>query len=194
MCCSNHQPSRKQNSTPKPILKIGLGIASSLILLGAGYGYWSNLKTTNAQQLNYSPQEVAKGQPLHAIHEMGMGGETPIPFLPKDQPQPAIAIPETVYDFGSVDPNEVVKKTFVIRNTGKESLTISKAYTTCGCTTADFTSSVIPPGKVALVTVTFDAGFHDTRGQTVQRGVIIENNDPNQSKAEIWISATVRQR
>lgn len=115
-----------------------------------------------------------------------------MPFsLPYDNP--AIALPETVYDFGSIGPKEVVKKTFVIRNTGEESLTISKAYTTCGCTTADFTSSVIPPGKVALVTVTFDAGFHDTRGQTVQRGVMIENNDPNQSKAEIWISATVRQ-
>jgi hypothetical protein len=136
------------------------------------WNVWKLILFTNAQQLNYSPQEVANSQPLRAIHEMGMGGETPIPFLPKAQPQPAIAIPETVYDFGSMGPKEIVKKTFVIRNTGKESLTISKAYTTCGCTTADFTSSVIPPGKVALVTVTFDAGFHDTRGQTVQRGVI----------------------
>jgi hypothetical protein len=51
---------------------------------------------------------------------------------------------------------------------------------------------VIPPGKVVLVTLRFDAGFHDTAGQTVRRGIIIENNDPDRSSAEIWVQASVR--
>lgn len=193
MCCSNHHKSKKHHSNQKPFAKIGLGIAASLLLLGAGYGYWSNQQTAKAALLNYSPQDVVYNQPLRVSHQHNMGAETPIPFLPKDQPQPAIALSETTYNFGSVSPTAVVKRTFVIRNTGKAPLTISKAYTTCGCTTADFTSTVIPVGKVALVTVTFDAGFHDTRGMQVRRGVIIENNDPNQSQAEIWVTANVRQ-
>jgi hypothetical protein len=75
---------------------------------------------------------------------------------------------------------------------GDAPLTISRAYTTCGCTTAEISASVIPPGKVATVKMVFDAGYHDTRGQTVRRGLIIENNDPAQSEAEIWLVATVR--
>ncbi|HBB33236.1 MAG TPA: hypothetical protein DDZ80_06650 [Cyanobacteria bacterium UBA8803] len=193
MCCSNHHKSRKHHSDRKPFLKIGLGIGASLLLLGAGYGYWGNRQTAKAALLKYSPQDVVYNQPLRASHLHNLGTETPIPFLPKDQPQPAIALSETTYDFGSVGPKDVVKRTVAIRNTGKAPLTISKAYTTCGCTTADFTSTVIPSGKVALVTVTFDAGFHDTRGMQVRRGVMIENNDPNQSKAEIWVTANVRQ-
>ena len=50
----------------------------------------------------------------------------------------------------------------------------------------------IPPGKVAEVTIIFNAGYHDTAGQSVRRGLLIENNDPRQSKAEIWIEASVR--
>jgi hypothetical protein len=42
------------------------------------------------------------------------------------------------------------------------------------------------------MTLTFDAGFHDVSGQTVRRGVIIENNDPNSPTAEIWTQARVR--
>ena len=80
----------------------------------------------------------------------------------------------------------------VLFNTGEAPLTISRAYTTCGCTTAEITARTIPPGKVASVTLTFDAGFHETAGQTVRRGLIIENNDPRNPKAEIWIQATVR--
>jgi len=53
--------------------------------------------------------------------------------------------------------------------------------------------SVIPPGKVALLTVRFDADYHDVRGQAVRRGVILENNDRTQPQAEVWIQAQVSQ-
>lgn len=194
MCCSHHEP-HQHRSEQKPFLKIGLGIVGSLLLIAGGYGYWNNLQTAKAVLLKYSTEDIAKDKPLRAEHVHAMAGHIggKIPFLPKDQPQPKILVSQTLYDFGSVGPKDIVKQTFVIRNTGQGSLTISNAYTTCGCTTADFSSSVIPPGKVALVTVIFDAGFHDTRGQTVRRGIIIENNDPNQSKVEIWIKADVRQ-
>jgi len=42
-----------------------------------------------------------------------------------------------------------------------------------------------------VISVRFDAGFHDTRGQTVSRGIIIENNDRGNSKAEVWVKASV---
>lgn len=80
----------------------------------------------------------------------------------------------------------------MIANKGSAALVILKADTTCGCTTADFSASEIPPGKVALMTLHFNAGYHDVSGYTVRRGVLIETNDPNHPIQEIWIQASVR--
>jgi hypothetical protein len=116
----------------------------------------------------------------------------PSPSSPKNQAQPRIQVPEKYYDFGVVGPQDVVEREFIIRNSGEAPLTISRAYTTCGCTTAEISATVIPPGQVATVKLFFDAGYHDATGQTVRRGLIIENNDPSFSQAEIWIQASVR--
>jgi hypothetical protein len=178
------QRTRRKNTIAFAILVIAL-----IVLVGSLYAYFSGSETVTAA-LDYEPEDIIYNQPIHAIHEMGDG--PPIPFLPKDQAQPAIAVSETSYDFGSIGPTDEVERTFVIFNTGDAPLTISRAYTTCGCTTADITARSIPPGKVASVTITFDAGFHDTAGQTVRRGLIIESNDPRRPKAEIWIEAAVR--
>lgn len=159
-----------------------------VLVVGAAFLYLTTQPTGQAG-LEYTPQDVVYDQPIHAVHEMKHGPR--IPFLSPDQPQPQIAVPENTHDFGRVKPTAVVTYTFPIFNTGDAPLTISRAYTTCGCTTADITARVIPPGKVALVTLTFDAGFHDTRGQDVRRGLIIENNDRRQSKAEVWTRASV---
>jgi hypothetical protein len=145
---------------------------------------------TPVQAFEYDPQDVAHSDPIVAVHEMGAG--PPIPYLPASGPQPAIAVNEGFVNVGSVGPQDVVKRDFVIANTGEAPLTISRAYTTCGCTTAEISSTTIPAGKVAEVTLIFDAGFHDTRGQVVRRGLILENNDPQHSTAEIWLQASVR--
>ncbi len=162
-----------------------------LLLVGWGiYAYVAGQQVDQAA-LAYTEADVVYDQPIHAVHEMGEGPA--IPFLPRDQDQPAILIPEKAYNFGSIGSKDVVERKFIIRNDGTAPLTISRAYTTCGCTTAEISASVIPPGKVAEVTLTFDAGFHeDAVGQTVRRGLIIENNDPRQSQSEIWIQATIR--
>jgi hypothetical protein len=179
---------QKRARRRKTILATILAIA--VLLTAAGlYAYLADSQTA-AAALEYEPEDIVYGDPIHAIHEMGEG--PPIPFLPRDQAQPTIAVSEKSYDFGSIGPKDVVERTFVIFNTGDAPLTISRAYTTCGCTTAEITARSIPPGKVAAVTLTFDAGFHDAAGQTVRRGLIIENNDPGQSQAEIWIQASVR--
>lgn len=171
-------------------------LAAAVVLLGVaviagGFFWWSGGRNARAA-LDYGPEDVVHGAPLHAIHEMEPPGLASIPFLSAGGPQPSIAVSETRYNFGSIGPTEVVTREFVIANQGEAPLTISRAYTTCGCTTADFTATVIPPGKVTIMTLTLDAGFHDVRGQTVRRGVIIENNDPNSPQMEIWTQADVR--
>lgn len=175
----------KRDSIPFSWILVGV-----LLAFGGGYLYVTNTQTTAAPApLQYLPDEIARDRPLHAVHEMG--GGPPIWFLPEGGPQPRIVIPSAFYDFGVIGPTSIVKRQFLVRNEGAAPLTISRAYTTCGCTTADFSSRVIPPGKAALVTLVFNAGFHDTRGQVVKRGIIIENNDRDHSRSEIWVRASV---
>lgn len=163
--------------------------AGIIVLLGGGYWYMSGSELEAQAPIVYSADEIAHARPFRAIHEMG--GSVPIPFLPKDQPQPKIVVPSTYSDFGVVGANAIVKRDFLVRNEGDAPLTISRAYTTCGCTVADFTARIVPPGKAALITLIFNAGFHDVRGQVVKRGIIIESNDPKSSRAEIWVRAAV---
>lgn len=175
---------RKQEWLPLVVLLGGV-----LLVLA---GVVATISTTPSASAAYNPADVAHELPILAVHDMGEG--VAIPFLPRSQPQPTIQLSERFYSFGAIGPRDVVEREFVIRNTGDAPLTISRAYTTCGCTIAEISASVIPPGKVATVRLVFDAGFHDAAGQTVRRGLIIESNDPNQSQAEIWVQATVRTR
>lgn len=166
-------------------------LAALVALIGLVYAVWSSQPVTPG----YQESDVVRERPMHGGHERAMDAvPIAIPFLPADGPQPRIDIPVDSYDFASIGPAERVAQVFVIRNVGQAPLTISRLYTTCGCTLADLSGSMIQPGKLALLTVTFDAGQHDVRGQTVRRGVIIENNDPARPLAEIWIQATVRSR
>ena len=179
---------RRQQQRRKSTFSIAAAVLGILLLAAGAYLYLQQDQGA-AAALEYTAADVAHEQPFVAQHEMGEG--PPIPFLPANGPQPDVLVPETSYDFGRIGPQDVVERTFIVRNRGEAPLTISRAYTTCGCTTAEFSASVIPPGKVATVKVIFDAGFHDTAGQTVRRGIIIENNDRDQSQAEIWIQAAV---
>jgi len=142
---------------------------------------------------SYQPEDVVYDQPIKAVHEMSETALESVIFLPQDGPQPKIVLFEKFFNFGSIGPTDVVSHEFVIANQGDAPLTISRAYTTCGCTTANFTATIIPPGKVAIVTIVYDAGYHDARGQTVRRGIIIENNDPKNPQVELWAQATVRE-
>lgn len=177
---------KRHNRNWKPV---ALLIVSAL-LLGVGVVAYVSATPTVRAALDYRPEDVAHEQPVLAIHEMGEG--SPIPFLPRNQAQPHIQVPEKSYNFGVIGPQDVLERDFIIRNIGEAPLTISRAYTTCGCTTAEISATIIPPGQVATIRLVFDAGYHDAAGQTVRRGLIIENNDPSFSQAEIWIQASVR--
>lgn len=171
---------------------IGVSVVfAGLLLIGASVFWIINSRPAQAAR-DYHPDDVVYEQPLFAVHEMTPLNLASIPFLPQDGPQPKIALSEVYYNFGSIGLNDVVTREFVIANQGDAPLTISRAYTTCGCTTAEFTGAVIPPGKVAIMKLIFDAGFHDAGGQTVRRGVIIESNDPRNPQTEVWVQASVR--
>ncbi|MAT43740.1 MAG: hypothetical protein CL609_15490 [Anaerolineaceae bacterium] len=171
-----------------PMILMFVGI--SLVIFGA-FLIISSMSSGVAKNSKIS--EIVTDQPVHIIHEMEPFDPNSIPYLPQGGPQPHIYASESFYNFGKVNASEIVQHEFVIYNDGEAPLTISRAYTTCGCTTADLSATIIPPGKAARLTLVFDAGFHkEAAGTTVRRGVVIENNDPNNSQFEIWTQASVR--
>ncbi|MEE9216409.1 MAG: DUF1573 domain-containing protein [Anaerolineales bacterium] len=180
---------RRRDSQAKRYLSIVALLGGAGLIVAAVISLRSG-DSAEPTSFNYGPEDISYDKPIQAVHEMEAG--PPILFLPKDGAHPEIQLNEVFYNFGSLGPAEVVTRDFAIANMGEAPLTISRAYTTCGCTTADFTSAVIPPGGVSVVTVRFDAGFHDARGQTVRRGIIIENNDPDRPQTEYWVEASVR--
>lgn len=179
----------RRRERERKLKSLGLILIGAAIIIGAVVGGRTGKPAQAADVI--APEDIVYGQTLHAIHEMTGPTLSSIPFLPKDQPQPQIAVSESFFDFGRVGPTDVVEHQFFIQNVGDSPLTIHRAYTTCGCTTADFTATVIPPGKAVIMNLVFDAGYHDVSGQTVRRGIIIENNDPDLPQLEIWTQAQV---
>lgn len=169
-----------------------LGAIGGLVL--AVLIYTASLINSTISTIQYSPNDVVYGEKIHAIHSMDSNPNSQYFNFSttSSSGESEFRISEHFYDFGEVNSDQVLTRTFVIANMGSSPLVILRAYTTCGCTTADFTAAIIPPGKVILMTLRFDTGFHNMSGITVRRGLMIETNDPNHPIQEIWIQASVR--
>jgi len=181
---------RRRRTRNKAITVISIVLA--LAVLVGGIMRLLELSRPGKVTADFNSEDIVRDQPFLAVHEMVTFDPNSIPFLPEDGPQPKIAFSENEYNFGNIGLRDVVSKAFIIANRGDAPLTISKAYTTCGCTTVEISASVIPPGKAVTANLIFDAGYHETGGQTVRRGLILETNDPKFPRSEIWTRATVK--
>jgi hypothetical protein len=131
-------------------------------------------------------------RPLKGEHDMQrIPQQTPAPqSAPEGVALPRVDLPTASYDFGTIPGQPDVAHVFAVQNAGTADLEIWNLVTSCGCTTAQLSSSVIPPGQRADLTVVFDPDFHTTRGETV-RLVWFATNDPTQPWMEVRITADV---
>lgn len=171
-----------------------IGLGAAFLVLGIGVLFLAQQRARgaplpSAEELTVEG-DVVKGDTVIGKHEMGPSTVPTAPIPPEGPPK--LVLPEQFHDFGPIPATNTVDYTFPIRNEGQGTLTISRVYTTCGCTTAELSSRVIPPGKQATLKVIFDPGFHEVVGE-VRRGVILESNDPgSQGEAMIDIVADVQ--
>lgn len=68
-----------------------------------------------------------------------------------------ISAKETEHDFGAIkESNGKVSHTFLIKNTGSAPLVLTRVVAACGCTTPEYSTEPIAPGKEGRILVTFN--------------------------------------
>lgn len=81
---------------------------------------------------------------------------------------------ETEWNFGEIkEADGVVSHEFRYRNTTDEFIAIERIYTSCGCTSGEYSRRPLKPGGEAIFTVTFDP---TERGGKVDKSVTIAYN------------------
>jgi len=71
--------------------------------------------------------------------------------------EPTVKFKETAHDFGTIPEGPKVTHEFTFTNTGKEPVIIQDAKAGCGCTTPEWSSQPVLPGKSSVITVGFNS-------------------------------------
>ncbi len=69
-----------------------------------------------------------------------------------------IAFLDTItYNFDTIMQDDKAEHDFHIKNVGKNSLVIARAYGSCGCTVPEYPKDPVKPGETATIHVTFNS-------------------------------------
>jgi len=81
-----------------------------------------------------------------------------------------------VHNFGRINKGSIVKHTFQLKNVSKQTVTIEKIESSCGCTAALISKKVLKPNEVAKITAEFNTeGFTGFQEKYIQ---VYEKNNP----------------
>jgi hypothetical protein len=177
-------------------------ILSGVILIGLAAGlvfvYGRNPTSDRNGPLGIEiaslPPLSTQGTSIRGWHDMAnLPNRFKGPPLPKDQPQPDVAVKPAIRYLGAVSRKDVVNLDYVVVNVGDQDLVIDNVVTSCGCTTATLSHNIIPPGRRADLAVRFDAGYHQVDpGKRVVRAVWLMTNDPDTPVAEVRLTASIQ--
>jgi len=105
---------------------------------------------------------------------------------------PRITLDRTFHDFGVIPQyGGTVQEIFTVTNTGVETLTIRDITTSCSCTSATISKTLIESEGSAQLTVVFDPDFHEEPLKAFKRTVFILTNDPAIPEAEVVIRVDI---
>lgn len=196
--------SKRQGADPKPrsrspvrfllVSIIAIGVVAGLVF---GYGWAPSTGVSERQSEIQDDNPVplsTRGKSISGWHDMANPPvytyKTP---PPKGAPQPDVSVTPANHDLGSVGGKDVINLKYAVVNQGNQDLVIDRMVTSCGCTTAELSNNIIPPGTRADLEVRFDVGFHKTEpGERVVRIVWLKTNDPDTPIATARLTATVR--
>ena len=110
------------------------------------------------------------------------------PAPPVDNSAPRAEMPETVFEFGTIELGATRSHDFEIRNAGGAPLTIKVGSTTCKCTVGSLTTNEIPPGESTKINLEWVA---KPAPGPFRHGATLVTNDPLQSQIELTVEGTI---
>lgn len=198
----NQSKMRRTNQTPKSIspaqfviLSVSvIGVAAGLVF-AYGWGPSTSVSYQQSAIQNDNPVPLStRGKPISGWHDMAnQPSYTYRTPPPKDTPQPDVTVTPANRDLASVGSKDVINLNYAVINQGNQDLIVDSMSTSCGCTTAELSNNIIPPGTRADLKVRFDVGFHKVEhGERVARIVWLKTNDPDTPIAAARVTATIR--
>ncbi|MFP3592527.1 DUF1573 domain-containing protein [Chryseobacterium sp. SIMBA_038] len=98
-----------------------------------------------------------------------------------------ITFDKTTFDYGNVKPSSDGVRFFTVTNTGDKPLVLSNVKASCGCTTPEFSTDPIMPGKSAKIKVGYNTAINGGFNKMIE----VFSNDPANSRSVIYIKGTV---
>jgi hypothetical protein len=107
---------------------------------------------------------------------------------PRAGAAPRVVAPETVHDFGIMNPLTMGRHAFVIRNEGTAPLKLQVGPTTCKCTVSGLASREVQPGGHTTVSMDWNTG----RDRRYAHAATIYTNDPSRKALYFTVQGEVR--
>jgi hypothetical protein len=101
---------------------------------------------------------------------------------------PRAKVPETEFNFGSIEQGASMSHTFKIKNEGKALLQLEVQSTTCKCTVGNLTTNQVAPGEEAEVLLEWIA---KTPPGPFRHGAVLSSSDPQQSSITLTVEGQV---
>jgi len=101
---------------------------------------------------------------------------------------PKAVITDDKKDAGTVPKGELIKHTFVVKNTGTADLLITDVKPACGCTVSEY-DKVIKPGAEGKIALTIET---KTFTGPIAKTALVLTNDPTMPQLTLHISANVK--
>lgn len=98
-----------------------------------------------------------------------------------------ITFDKTTFDYGTIKPNADGTRFFTVTNTGDKPLVLSNVKASCGCTTPEFKTDPIMPGKPAQIKVGYNTAINGGFNKMIE----VFSNDPVNSRSVIYIKGNV---
>ncbi|HUM01841.1 MAG TPA: DUF1573 domain-containing protein, partial [Thermoanaerobaculia bacterium] len=101
---------------------------------------------------------------------------------------PKAVITDDKKDAGTVPKGELIKHTFLVKNTGTADLLITDVKPACGCTVTEY-DKVIKPGTEGKIALTIET---KTFTGPIAKTALVLTNDPTMPQLTLHISAIVK--
>jgi Protein of unknown function (DUF1573) len=102
---------------------------------------------------------------------------------------PRAEVAEPVYDFGKAPSGPPINHVFMVKNSGNGPLQIRNVTSSCGCTAAKPSKSILAPGEVSTVAASVDTKFE--RGHSLSV-VTLTTNDPVHPALQLKIQGVIQ--